>query len=321
MDRRTLLGRRVRSGCGPRLRPRRMAGPAGCASSCRSRPAPSRTCRRGCWPRSSPSSWASRSSSRTAAAPAAPPARRGRARSAGRLTLLLTDNSLSISPGLYPNLPYDPLRDWADQPHRGFALDPAGAAGPRHRARSRNWSRSRKQKPARSPSAPAGRDRRRISRWSCCSTSPAPRRCTCHSAASRRRSRRSSPAASTWRSRASPPAWRMCRPARCIGLGVSGAKRSSLLPDVPTFAEAGEPRYDMSYWWGIAAPAGTPPADHRAAAPRDRARLRKAAAARGIPASRPRSPSRRRPEEMARHLEREIGVWREVIARAKVTIQ
>jgi hypothetical protein len=27
------------------------------------------------------------------------------------------------------------------------------------------------------------------------------------------------------------------------------------------------------------------------------------------------------PEEMARHLEREIGVWREVIARAKVTVQ
>jgi tripartite-type tricarboxylate transporter receptor subunit TctC len=27
------------------------------------------------------------------------------------------------------------------------------------------------------------------------------------------------------------------------------------------------------------------------------------------------------PEEMTRHLEREIGVWREVITRAKVTIQ
>jgi tripartite-type tricarboxylate transporter receptor subunit TctC len=28
-------------------------------------------------------------------------------------TLLLTDTSLSISPGLYPNLPYDPVRDRA----------------------------------------------------------------------------------------------------------------------------------------------------------------------------------------------------------------
>src|SRR5207237_10475264 len=28
-------------------------------------------------------------------------------------TLLLTDTSLSISPGLYPNLPYDPLQDLA----------------------------------------------------------------------------------------------------------------------------------------------------------------------------------------------------------------
>ncbi|HJS08541.1 MAG TPA: tripartite tricarboxylate transporter substrate-binding protein, partial [Pirellulales bacterium] len=28
-------------------------------------------------------------------------------------TLLLTDTSLSISPGLYPNLPYDPIKDLA----------------------------------------------------------------------------------------------------------------------------------------------------------------------------------------------------------------
>ena len=31
-----------------------------------------------------------------------------------------------------------------------------------------------------------------------------------------------------------------------------------MLPEVPTFIEAAQPRYDMSYWWGIAAPAGTP---------------------------------------------------------------
>jgi tripartite-type tricarboxylate transporter receptor subunit TctC len=43
-------------------------------------------------------------------------------------------------------------------------------------------------------------------------------------------------------------------------LGVGGAKRSSILPDVPTIAEAGVPGYEASNWWGIAAPAGTPPA-------------------------------------------------------------
>jgi tripartite-type tricarboxylate transporter receptor subunit TctC len=43
------------------------------------------------------------------------------------------------------------------------------------------------------------------------------------------------------------------------GFGVTGRERSPLLPTVPTFIEAGFPAYDMTYWWGIATPAGTPP--------------------------------------------------------------
>jgi tripartite-type tricarboxylate transporter receptor subunit TctC len=40
-------------------------------------------------------------------------------------------------------------------------------------------------------------------------------------------------------------------------LGVGGAKRSSVLPDVPTIAES-LPGYLAENWWGIVAPAGTP---------------------------------------------------------------
>jgi len=42
-------------------------------------------------------------------------------------------------------------------------------------------------------------------------------------------------------------------------LGTSGAKRNPALPDVPTIAEAGLPGYEATNWWGIVAPAGTPP--------------------------------------------------------------
>jgi tripartite-type tricarboxylate transporter receptor subunit TctC len=42
------------------------------------------------------------------------------------------------------------------------------------------------------------------------------------------------------------------------GLAVTGAKRSGLLPNLPTFAEAGLPGYDVPLRWGLAAPAGTP---------------------------------------------------------------
>lgn len=43
-------------------------------------------------------------------------------------------------------------------------------------------------------------------------------------------------------------------------LAVSGPKRQPVLPDVPTVQEAGLPGYDGDNWWGILAPAGTPPA-------------------------------------------------------------
>ena len=41
-------------------------------------------------------------------------------------------------------------------------------------------------------------------------------------------------------------------------LGVTGAKRSSLLPGVPTIAEAGLPNYLFETWFMVVAPAGTP---------------------------------------------------------------
>ncbi len=41
-------------------------------------------------------------------------------------------------------------------------------------------------------------------------------------------------------------------------LATGGAKRSPVLPDVPTVKEAGVPTYEAVNWWGIVAPAGTP---------------------------------------------------------------
>ncbi|MGA7016462.1 MAG: tripartite tricarboxylate transporter substrate binding protein, partial [Pseudolabrys sp.] len=43
-----------------------------------------------------------------------------------------------------------------------------------------------------------------------------------------------------------------------IALGTGGAKRSPVLPDVPTIAEAGVIGYVADNWWGLAAPAGLP---------------------------------------------------------------
>ena len=45
---------------------------------------------------------------------------------------------------------------------------------------------------------------------------------------------------------------------RLHALAVSGRTRLDSLPDVPTFAEAGMPQFDVQSWYGLLAPAGTP---------------------------------------------------------------
>jgi len=48
------------------------------------------------------------------------------------------------------------------------------------------------------------------------------------------------------------------RTGRLRALGVTSAKRSAIIPDVPTIAESGLPGYEQSAWHGLLAPAGTP---------------------------------------------------------------
>ena len=50
------------------------------------------------------------------------------------------------------------------------------------------------------------------------------------------------------------------RSGKLKALGTTGAKRSPVLPELPTVAEAGVPGYEATNWWGFLAPAGTPPA-------------------------------------------------------------
>jgi len=52
----------------------------------------------------------------------------------------------------------------------------------------------------------------------------------------------------------------MIRSGKLRGLAVTTAKRSAAAPDLPTLAESGLPGYDVTSWYGILAPAGTPAA-------------------------------------------------------------
>src|SRR5262245_41423398 len=43
-----------------------------------------------------------------------------------------------------------------------------------------------------------------------------------------------------------------------VGLGTTGSKRSAVMPEMPTIAEAGVPGYEATIWIGVMAPTGTP---------------------------------------------------------------
>ena len=52
----------------------------------------------------------------------------------------------------------------------------------------------------------------------------------------------------------------MVRTGKVRALAVAGLKRSGVVPDIPTIAESGLPGFDADSWYGLVAPAGTPPA-------------------------------------------------------------
>ena len=56
-----------------------------------------------------------------------------------------------------------------------------------------------------------------------------------------------------------PPTNAMIKAGKLRPLAVAAAKRSALMPDVPTTGELGL-AVEASSWWGLLAPAGTPPA-------------------------------------------------------------
>jgi len=107
-----------------------------------------------------------------------------------------------------------------------------------------------------------------------------------------------------------------------VALAVTGAKRVALLPNVPTFAEAGlpMPEVDNGAWFGLLAPAGTPKEivgvlnrafNAALAAPEVRASLQKI----GL------EPKGTTPEEFAAFIHDEIRRWPPIFVRAGIKPQ
>jgi len=95
-------------------------------------------------------------------------------------------------------------------------------------------------------------------------------------------------------------------------LAIASAKRSPLMPDMPTIAESGLPGYESGLWYGVLAPAGTPAAivnklnevvRHTQGLPELKARL----------ASMSAEPAYYTPAEFAELIKRDAEVWGRVV--------
>jgi tripartite-type tricarboxylate transporter receptor subunit TctC len=109
------------------------------------------------------------------------------------------------------------------------------------------------------------------------------------------------------------------RAGKLKGFGTSGRARSSVLPDMPTVAEAGVPGYEATIWLGIMAPAGTPkPIIDRLNAEitkvTGRAEVKEAWGKQGATAL------SMTPEQFDRYLRDDIAKWAKVIAQAGIKL-
>jgi tripartite-type tricarboxylate transporter receptor subunit TctC len=227
-------------------------------------------------------------------------------------TLLIATSSLAINPSLYPNVGYDPRKDFA----------PIGLI-----ASSSNVVLVHPSVPARSVVELIALAKERPGKLDFASTGSGS---SVHLAAELFASmagikinhvpyRGSGPALTdllgghvAMMFATLPPAIGLVRENKVRALGTTGPKRSSAFPDLPTIAEAGLPGYEAVLHYGLVAAAGTPRAivDKLNAALRDalndeslRERLGKEGAE-PLPSS---------PEEYAADIDREEIKWSKIV--------
>jgi tripartite-type tricarboxylate transporter receptor subunit TctC len=102
-------------------------------------------------------------------------------------------------------------------------------------------------------------------------------------------------------------------------IAVGSDKRVSAVPDIPTFAEAGLPGYEIYGWWGITAPAGVP-RDIRAKLTRTFGEILREAETRERLKTEAAEPREMEPEEMRRFIRDEVRKWTEVAKGAGIRV-
>ncbi len=106
---------------------------------------------------------------------------------------------------------------------------------------------------------------------------------------------------------------------RIRAIGMTSAKRSSAFPDVPTFAESGMPGFDVSQWWAVLVPRGTP-AEIVARLHTEITAIIRTAEIRERMAGVGADPVGGTPEQLGELVRLEIAKFRKIVADAKITL-
>ena len=117
-----------------------------------------------------------------------------------------------------------------------------------------------------------------------------------------------------------PPYLPHVKAGKIRALAVTPAKRSPAAPELPTMAEAGVKGYDAASWFGLLAPAGTPPEIVGQLSEETR-RILNMPDVREKLLSLGAQPAGSTPDEFARFIDAEIAKWNRVIRSANVTLQ
>jgi tripartite-type tricarboxylate transporter receptor subunit TctC len=102
--------------------------------------------------------------------------------------------------------------------------------------------------------------------------------------------------------------------------GVTNAKRSNLMPDVPTIREQGIEGYEFGNWHGLLAPVGTPDRFIRDVH-REVVKILTTREVQDLVASRGNEVIANSPEEFAAKLKREVPRYKKIIAQAGIELQ
>jgi len=109
------------------------------------------------------------------------------------------------------------------------------------------------------------------------------------------------------------------RAGKLKAIAVTTAKRSTALPDVPTVIESGVPGYDISTWYGVWAPAGTPK-DIVARISTEIAKAVRLPQVRERLAGLGAEPVGNTPDEFAAYCQSELGKWSKIVKDSGATV-